>query len=315
MDILLKVCLIFLGIFFLLYFLIILDKEKERKQEEKKQKILAEINQKIKILEQLNKNIEIEKKQLKELKEDQQQFQVQLLEKKNKKKEWLQAQYQITEQFLKQQYQKKQTELQAKYQLTLKEQSSEIAKIQTARKQAQSNLDQIINTYKAASAARLRQQAEIDKKNFYKIQITDKQIADISSLQQWKEKLNDPSIVSKIIWSSYIMKPTSDMCNRVLGKTVCGIYKITNLIDGKIYVGQSVNIPERFKQHVKCGLGIDASATNLLYNAMQETGVWNYMFELLEQCPRNNLNERERFWIDFYQANKIGYNVTRGNKT
>lgn len=72
------------------------------------------------------------------------------------------------------------------------------------------------------------------------------------------------------------------MCNRVLGKTVCGIYKITNLIDGKIYVGQSVNIPERFKQHVKCGLGIDASATNLLYNAMQETGVWNYMFELLE---------------------------------
>ena len=315
MDMLLKACLIALGIFFLLYFLIILNKEKERKQEEKKQKILAEINQKLKTLEQLNKNIEIEKKQLKELKEDQQQFQAQLLKKKNKKEEWLQAQYQITEQFLKQQYQKRQTELQTKYQLALKEQSSEIAKIQTARKQAQSNLDQIINTYKAASAARLRQQAEIDKKNFYKIQITDKQIADISSLQQWKEKLNDPSIVSKIIWSSYIMKPTSDMCNRVLGKTVCGIYKITNLIDGKIYVGQSVNIPERFKQHVKCGLGIDASATNLLYNAMQETGVWNYMFELLEQCPRNILNERERFWIDFYQANKIGYNVTRGNKT
>jgi len=50
----------------------------------------------------------------------------------------------------------------------------------------------------------------------------------------WKSKLYDPSIVSKIIWSSYIIKPTSDMCNRVLGTTkpICGIYKITNKSTG-----------------------------------------------------------------------------------
>ena len=59
------------------------------------------------------------------------------------------------------------------------------------------------------------------------------------------------------------MKPTTDLCNRVLGSgSICGIYKITNKQTGDIYIGQSVNIADRWKQHVKCGLGIDASATN-----------------------------------------------------
>jgi hypothetical protein len=52
-------------------------------------------------------------------------------------------------------------------------------------------------------------------------------------------------------------------------------------LSGEIYIGQSVNISDRFKQHVKCGLGIDAPATNKLYNNMQEYGVWNFSFEIL----------------------------------
>jgi len=78
------------------------------------------------------------------------------------------------------------------------------------------------------------------------------------------------------------MKPTSDLCNRLTqGKTTCGIYKITSLISLKSYIGQSVNISDRIKQHVKCGLGIDAPATNKLYNLMQEEGVENFTFEIL----------------------------------
>ena len=89
-------------------------------------------------------------------------------------------------------------------------------------------------------------------------------------MQQWKYNLYDPTIVAKIIWSSYIIKPTSNLCNRVVGSSqVCGIYKITNINTGDIYIGQSVNITDRFKQHIKCGLGIDASSTNKLYNNMQ----------------------------------------------
>ena len=191
----------------------------------------------------------------------------------------------------------------------------QIGKIQRQRNQIQSSLVQLKSVYQAATAARLRQQEEQDKISFYRIKISEEQINDIINLQEWKKELNDPSIVSKIIWSAFIMKPTTDLCNRVLGSgSVCGIYKITNKQTGDIYIGQSVNIADRWKQHVKCGLGIDASATNKLYNNMQKYGVWNFTFEILQKCSRDKLNEKERFWIQMYQSNKVGLNVTKGNK-
>ena len=134
-------------------------------------------------------------------------------------------------------------------------------------------------------------------------------------LEYWKSSLYEPTIVAKIIWSSYIMKPTTDMCNRILGSSpICGIYKITNNQSGEIYIGQSVDIATRWKNHIKCGLGIDASSTNKLYNNMQEYGVWHFSFEVLQKCSRDKLNEKERFWIEMYQSNEVGLNVTKGNK-
>ena len=45
---------------------------------------------------------------------------------------------------------------------------------------------------------------------------------------------------------------------------------------------------------------------------MQQNGVWNYTFELLEECPRNLLNEKEKFYIELYESDKVGLNVTKG---
>ena len=181
--------------------------------------------------------------------------------------------------------------------------------------QAKVQLSQIKDTYQAAAAAYLKEKEDQEKRNFYQIQISKQQISDIIKLNEWKQNLYDPSIVSKIIWSSYIMKPTSNLCNRVIGSSVvCGIYKITNQLTKEIYVGQSVNISDRFKQHIKCGLGIDAAATNKLYNNMQQYGVWNFTFEILQKCTRDKLNEKERFWIEMYQSNKIGLNTQGGTK-
>ena len=199
---------------------------------------------------------------------------------------------------------------------------SQINQIQKQKQKYQSERDslndeiaQLKSIYQAATAAKLREQEEQEKWSFYRIRISDQQVTDISRLQQFKKSLYDPSIASKVIWSSYIMKPTSDMCNRVLGKsTVCGIYKITNKATGEVYIGQSVDIATRWKNHIKCGLGIDASATNTLYNNMQSTGVWNFTFELLQKCERSKLNEKERFWIDMYSSNKVGLNTRGGVK-
>ena len=69
----------------------------------------------------------------------------------------------------------------------------------------------------------------------------------------------------------------------------------------------------RWKEHAKCGLGIDAPAANKLYKAMQEDGIWNFSWELLEECPREQLNEKEKFYIELYQSNDYGYNGNKRN--
>ena len=95
---------------------------------------------------------------------------------------------------------------------------------------------------------------------------------------------------------------------------ICGIYKITNQITGYCYIGQSVDIAERWKQHAKCGLGIDTPIGNKLYASMQKDNIWNFSWELLEECSKDQLDEKEKFYIELYQAYEYGYNSTKGNK-
>ena len=132
-------------------------------------------------------------------------------------------------------------------------------------------------------------------------------------LENLKASFHKPVILRKLIWTQYFQKQMTELCDRVLGKkTICGIYKITNLLTEQCYIGQSVNISDRWKQHCKCGLGIEASATNVLYNSMQRDKIWNFSFELLEECPKELLNEKERFWINMYQSNIYGLNTLKG---
>ena len=65
---------------------------------------------------------------------------------------------------------------------------------------------------------------------------------------------------------------------------------------------------------MKCGLGIDTPANNKLYQAMKKEGIDNFTFELLEECPLEDLNEKEAFYINLYDSKNYGYNSTIGNK-
>lgn len=180
----------------------------------------------------------------------------------------------------------------------------------------QAEIDKIKSSLSAGVEARLREQEKLEKINFYKLSINETDLSDVKILENLKPTLHKPVILSKLIWTQYFQKQMNELCDRVLGKEpICGIYKITNLLTEQVYIGQSVNVADRWKQHCKCGLGIDASATNKLYNAMQKYGVWNFSFELLEQVhQRNLLNEKEKFWIEMYQSNKFGYNGNAGVK-
>lgn len=193
------------------------------------------------------------------------------------------------------------------------EYNNKIKKLDCDKTNAENELKKIKDSLNAAIEAQLREQEKINKLQFYKLSLSTLELEDIQKLNSIKLSLNQPVILSKLIWSTYFLKQTTDLCNRVLGKDkICGIYKITNLKTEQCYIGQSVGIADRWKEHIKCGLGIDASTTNKLYKAMQEDGVWNFSFELIEKCPKADLNSKEKFWIDFYQSQKYGYNTTRG---
>ena len=73
-----------------------------------------------------------------------------------------------------------------------------------------------------------------------------------------------------------------------------GIYKIQNLINGKIYIGQSVHIQARFNQHKNEAKN---GNTRPLYNAIRKYGIENFSFEIIEECSKEMLNEREIYWI------------------
>lgn len=181
-------------------------------------------------------------------------------------------------------------------------------------KDVKTKLNELKNSLSAGVQAQLRERKKEENLQFYKLSISPIDLEDITKLCSLKIALHNPVILSKLIWTQYFQKQTTEMCNRVFGKdTVCGIYKITNIKTQQCYIGQSVNIQDRMKQHIKCGLGIDAPATNKLYNAMQTDGVWNYTFELIEKCKREELDRKEKQWIEMYQSREFGYNSTRGN--
>ena len=181
------------------------------------------------------------------------------------------------------------------------------------KKQIQAEINKLKASLSAGVEARLREQEKKDKINFYKLSISEADLADVKMLQNLKSSFHKPVVLSKLIWTQYFQKQMTELCDRVLGKkTICGIYKITNLLTEQCYIGQSVNISDRWKQHCKCGLGIEASATNVLYNSMQRDKIWNFSFELLEKCPRELLNQKEAFWIDTYSSNIYGLNTMKG---
>ncbi len=118
-----------------------------------------------------------------------------------------------------------------------------------------------------------------------------------------------------IIWSTYYLKKANDLCSRVLIKdTITGIYKITSKTTNMSYIGQAKNIKERWREHLKCGLGIDTPVGIKLYQAMKKEGINNFTFELLEECSSQELDEKEVFYINLYDSKNYGFNSTSGNK-
>lgn len=127
--------------------------------------------------------------------------------------------------------------------------------------------------------------------------------------------LSNPDILYKLIWSEYIQKPTNEMLDYVLPNRDCpGIYKITNDRNKKSYIGRSTSVRKRLADHIKSAIGISTIANQKIHEIMREEGIWNFTFELIEECDKDKLNEREKYYIDFFQTadTTYGYNQKAG---
>lgn len=92
----------------------------------------------------------------------------------------------------------------------------------------------------------------------------------------------------------------------------CGIYKITNQLNNKSYIGQSINIESRWNHHKNYSM---ESAHYPLYQAFKKYGVENFTFEIIELCSKEKLNEKEIYWIQKYNTYYNGYNQTTGGQS
>ena len=176
-------------------------------------------------------------------------------------------------------------------------------------------INKLKETKNAIIEAKLREEENKLKTEFFMLKIPEIDLKDAKILLEIENKLANPRVLKMLIWQSFYQKPMTQLCNNVVGNSIkVGIYKITNQINGKCYIGQSNDIASRFKQHAKCGLGIDAPVSNKLYADMQKYRLENFSFEIIELCSLAELNEKEKFFISYYQSDKYGYNSTIGNK-
>lgn len=91
-----------------------------------------------------------------------------------------------------------------------------------------------------------------------------------------------------------------------------GIYYWKNLITNEYYIGQSIDITRRKAQHKLTQK--DPNRKEALYKSMNKYGLENFEFGILEECSIEKLDEKEIYWIHYYNSYNKGLNETTGGQ-
>lgn len=155
--------------------------------------------------------------------------------------------------------------------------------------------------------------APSEEKEKTRIQMPPNYINDINYLlDDVVPRISNKDVILKLIWQEYFQKLAKEMLNNIGAKDAPGIYKITNLLNGKCYIGKSTKVASRITDHIKGAIGISSISDQKIHQEMRKEGIWNFYFEVLCECPREQLSEKEKFFIEFYKSQTYGYNVKAG---
>lgn len=162
-------------------------------------------------------------------------------------------------------------------------------------------LDDYRSQREAVNLAILREKELKEKENFYKIVIPENDQEDIEVLKTIGPRLRNREALNKLIYDVFIKRPLNELIKRVTnGKEISGIYKITYIKTGEAYIGKTTNISTRWQNHIKTACGLEGAARTTFHNRLEQDGIWNYTFEILEEVPKDKLSEREKFYIELY---------------
>lgn len=184
--------------------------------------------------------------------------------------------------------------------------AAEFDKIEAAIETAKNELDDLKNQ-KAAALERLD---KIDEGRIMEWNQTDKLLTD--TLEQLK--VSYPNLADAFaaiewtrIWQPKFQAMTVDIKP---SNDKCGIYRIWTTENGvtKSYVGQAKKIRERWSQHIKKMLGVMVSDNHKFYSFVKP---YNAHFEIIEEVTESKLNEREHYWIEYYDCIASGYNTRK----
>ena len=270
------------------------DYNKEKEKEEKKyNEFLASIKEKEKLCDQL-----VEK--------EEQRIDEKVLAYSNKK------------------YDEAEKEITHYYVLRQEAINKEVVQLENNYNTHKENLDRDISTLREElSDLKARREAYIEAlkaeekrqqdRAFYTINLTEENKEDSKILRSIEDKLHNSEALNRLIYDVFIKKPLGDLLLRIIGEnTYGGIYKITNLDTQRAYIGRSTDIKKRLTEHVKGAFNISTIADQEIHRVMGREGVDKFSFEVLEKVEKEKLNEREKYWIDFYQTQSYGYNQNKG---
>ena len=192
--------------------------------------------------------------------------------------------------------------------------------VQTNIEAAQKSQDNILadtlyqqQRYEALLEPLRQYEMEQQERLFYTIQVPDEYKDDINFLiTTVSQKVQHPDVINKLVWAEYVKPYIDGTFKRAAIEDKPGIYKITNINSGKCYIGKSTNVKKRIADHFKSSIGIKTIADQAVHHEIWKTGFWNWTIEVIIYCEKEQLNELEKYYIDFFKSQEFGYNKNVG---
>lgn len=279
--------------------------------------VIGDLNKEILIIQAETKAVEVKKQEILNSIEDlKKQNAIATEEIYNSNFNLMQEKIEKAAEKLGNQYQEYEEKCKKDYMQLLKDSADEFAAAMATRREELRVVEEELMTLRAKSDAAVEALKREEEKKLnidkYKILLSELDIVEINHLREIAPYFRNARPIYKAIWESYYRTPLTELIHRVVGAAPkSGIYKLTNLTNSFCYIGQAANLSDRWTDHAKAGLGID-TPNSKLYVAMKEVGLENFTFEVLEFCGRAELNDREKYWIDFYRSQEVGYNMRQG---